>query len=113
MIVIAIFAGRRKSGTNREEARIHSSDIIAIVSGQVDAADFRANFDKQSDEEDALAARVGEILKHYFKSDVSPGLLLYEELLVADQPSGSDVRRQIKEEVLRAHALISKMFGLV
>jgi hypothetical protein len=51
--------------------------------------------------------------QHYFKSNVSPGVLLYEELLVADQPAGRDVRRQIKEEVLRAHALISRMFGLV
>src|SRR5215469_977459 len=68
--------GPKEERHDREEARIHSSDIIAIVSGQVDAADFRAKFDKQFREEDALAARVEEILKHYFKSDVSPGLLL-------------------------------------
>ena len=104
--------GPREERHDRDEARIHSSDIVAIVSGQVDVAAFRANFDRQFGQEEALAARVNEILREYFKSDVSPGLLLYEEWLLSDLPAGRDVRREIREEILRAYELISKVFGL-
>jgi len=104
--------GAKEERHDREEARIHSSDIVAIISGQVDTATFKENFDKQFGEDEDLTARAAEILKQYFKSNVSPGLLLYEEFLAANQPTGADVRREIKEEVVRAHALISKVFGL-
>lgn len=105
--------GPREERHDREEARIHSHDIVSIVSGQVDTVALRTNFEKQFGRQDeALAARINEILKHYFTSDVSPGVLLYEESLVADLPAGSDVRREIREEVIRAQALISNVFGL-
>lgn len=104
--------GAKEERHDREEARIHSSDIVAILSGQVDTAAFKEKFDKQFGEEEDLAVRVAELLRHYFKTDVSPGVLLYEEFLAANQPTGADVRREIKEEVVRAYMLISKVFGL-
>lgn len=104
--------GPREERHDREEARIHASDIIATVSGQMDEAGFKAKFDSQFGREEALASRVAEIVRGYFRTNVSPGLLLYEEFLTADQPPGSTVRREVAEEVVRAHAMMVKVFGL-
>ena len=104
--------GPQEQQHDREEARIHASDVIAIVTGQMDTVDFKAKFDAQFGSEEPLARRVLKILEGYFGTSVSPGLLLYEEFLTADQPPGSAVRREVAEEVLRAHGMMVKTFGL-
>jgi hypothetical protein len=54
-----------------------------------------------------LGERVLGILRDYFfHENVSPGLLVYEESLVADRPPGPDARREVRNELERAHRLM-------
>jgi hypothetical protein len=91
---------------DREEARTHAADVIAIVSAQVDIALFSAAFQRQFEPDPSLGKRVAQILDEYFSENVSPGMLLYEESLVADKPLDHDARRRVEQEVERAHSLM-------
>ncbi|HEV2961200.1 MAG TPA: nucleotidyl transferase AbiEii/AbiGii toxin family protein [Candidatus Angelobacter sp.] len=105
--------GVEQARHDREEARIHAADIIAIISGQADLQKFRANFENQFRLDPALGLRVLKILASYFQEETSPGLLVYEEFIVADKPidrSDRVARHQIAVEVARARHMISKIF---
>jgi len=56
--------------------------------------------------EPELGLRVWRILDDYFHKTTSPGLLVYEESLIADRPLDRDARREVRDEVERAHRLM-------
>ena len=98
--------GPAEAKHDREEARIHAADIVAIVKAQTDSKSFKAEFERQFDSNLELGFRVRKILHDYFRETTSPGLLVYEESLVADKPLDRDARREISREVERAHKLM-------
>jgi len=104
--------GDREAVHDREEARTHAADIIAIVTAQLEAVKFSDSFAKQFGEDVRLRLRVLEILGGYFAETTSPGLLVYEEFLVAGTPANRAARLEVGEEVSRAHAMMCKVFGL-
>ena len=98
--------GPAEARHDREEARTHAADIVAIVSAQVDLKQFKADFERQFEREPELGLRVWGILDDYFHKTTSPGLLAYEESLIADRPLDRDARREVRDEVERAHRLM-------
>jgi Nucleotidyl transferase AbiEii toxin, Type IV TA system len=98
--------GPAEARHDREEARTHAADMVAIVSAQVDLKQFKAEFERQFDRDQELGLRVREILDSYFRETTSPGHLVYEEFIVADKPLDRDARREIRDEVERAHTLM-------
>jgi hypothetical protein len=92
---------------DRNEARVHAADIIAIVSAQSDVLGFRSGFDRQFGADRDLATKVHNIVQEYFGTETAPGFLLYEEFLVANSPAGdSDQRRAVTAELDRACMLM-------
>jgi hypothetical protein len=92
---------------DRNEARVHAADLIAIISAQADLPLFQSQFDRQFGPDRELDARVHKIAQEYFGSEMAPGFLLYEEFLVANRPAGdSDQRRVVPSELKRAHMLM-------
>jgi hypothetical protein len=101
--------GPAEARHDREEAQTHAADIVAIVSAQLDLAAFRKAFRYQFNLDPDLGKRVMKILREYFCEDVSPGLLVYEESLVADRPLERDNRREVADELERAHRLMKSL----
>lgn len=91
---------------DREEARTHSADCIAVISGQTDLTQFKEDLEKQFQRDPALGMRVLEILNWYFRENTSPGLLVYEESIVADQPLERAARQRVTAEIDRAHRMM-------
>jgi hypothetical protein len=91
---------------DREEARTHAADIIAIVRAQIDQQQFKNDFEQQFQREPGLGIRVLMILDRYFHETTSPGLLVYEESIVADKPLDRTARQQVSEEIERAHKMM-------
>jgi hypothetical protein len=98
--------GPAEARHDREEARTHAADIVAIVSTQLDLASFRKAFRQQFDLAPDLGKRTWGILNEYFRENVSPGLLAYEEFLVADRPPDRNTRQMMADELKRAHRLM-------
>ena len=96
---------------DREEAGTHAADVVAIVSAQVDIPLFRAEFQRQFELDPSLGKRVLRILYDYFQENVSPGMLVYEEFLAANKPLDRDARRQMAQEIERAHSLMRELVG--
>jgi hypothetical protein len=101
--------GALEARHDREEARTHAADIIAIVSAQIDQQQFKNDFEQQFQREPGLGIRVLKILDGYFHETTSPGLLVYEESIAADKPLDRTARQQVSEEIARAHKM---MLGL-
>ena len=98
--------GPAEARHDREEARTHAADIVAIVSAQSDLAQFRRHFERQFEADPPLGERVSQILERIFRENVSPGMLVYEEFLVADRPLDRDARREVAQEIERAHQVL-------
>ena len=103
--------GPAEAKHDREEARTHAGDIVAIVSAQLDIARFKQAFQYQFASDPQLGERAMQILNRYFREDVSPGMLVYEEFLVADRPIDREARREVVEELARAHRLMISLFA--
>jgi len=99
--------GPAEARHDREEARTHAADIVAIVSAQVDLKQFKADFEEQFKNDAVLGVRVLKILGSCFRESTSPGLLVYEEFIVADKPLDRDARREVSSELGRAHKIMS------
>jgi hypothetical protein len=99
--------GLAEAKHDREEARTHAADVIAIVSAQIDAPQFKKDLQQQFKSDAGLGLRVLKILGTYFRETTSPGLLVYEEFIVADKPLDRSARREVSQEVERAHRLMS------
>ena len=52
------------------------------------------------------------ILGTYFRETTSPGLLVDEEFIVADKPLDRNARREVSQEIERAHKLMLKLLRL-
>ena len=90
---------------DREEARIHAADIVAILSAQQDLVGFSEKFRIQFGPEPGLGCRIKKIVEDYFKDLNAPGLLVYEEFLVNSSEASSD-RRTIGGELGRAKEVL-------
>jgi hypothetical protein len=92
---------------DRNEARVHASDIIAILNAALDLAAFRAAFYGQFTRDPMLGIRIAELLRTYFREDTSPGMLLYEESLRSGAPVDRDTRAQLAAELRRAFRMVT------
>lgn len=99
--------GPQEAAHDREEARTHAADVVAILSAQRDLAAFRYDFVRQFGMDVALKDRAVSIFTGYFRDALSPGLLLYEEALVANAPAGRDSRSEISTELERVVLLVA------
>ena len=81
------------------------------MSVQVDADKFKTDFQQQFQADAELGLRVLKILGTYFRETTSPGLLLYEEFIVADKPD-RNARREVSLEIETAHKLMLKLLPL-
>jgi hypothetical protein len=79
---------------------------VAVISAQTDLAQFKGRFELQFEADPTLGLHVLRILDEYFRESTSPGLLVYEEFLVADKPLDRDARREVAQEIARAHQLM-------
>jgi hypothetical protein len=102
--------GPEQAEHDRDEARVHASDIISILNATVDIVAFREAFYSQFAEDAALGIGVTDHLRNYFKEDTSPGMLLYEESLRAGAPTDRSTRSQLADELQRA---LRMMAGIV
>jgi hypothetical protein len=93
---------------DREEARTHAGDIVAVISAQADLSQLRKAFDTQFGQDAPLKARTRQVIRDYFGDDTRPGLVLYGESLVASLPSGESVR-ELATELRRAQRLVSSL----
>ena len=93
---------------DREEARIHAADIVAILSAQQDLVGFAEKFRIQFGLEPDLGGRIKKIVEDYFKDLNAPGLLVYEEFLVNSSEASSD-RRTIGGELGRAKEVLEHL----
>jgi hypothetical protein len=90
---------------DREEARTHTGDIVAIMSAQGDLQHFRQRFAAQFREDIELRNRTYQIIRDYFRERSAPGVILYSEALVRDRPTESV--RDLDSELRRAQRLVS------
>ena len=56
-----------------------------------------------------IPLRVLTILNRYFRETTLPGILLYEESIIADKPLNREARRQVAAEIERAHGVIQQL----
>jgi hypothetical protein len=101
--------GPHESRHDREEARTHAADIVAIVKNQPDLAMFSRHFDEQFQRDTDLASRVNRILLDFFRDAVAPGYLLYEEYLASTLPANRATRIEIREESARTHRIMQNI----
>lgn len=92
---------------DRNEARIHAADIIAILNAALDIAAFREAFYGQFTSDPMLGIRVAELLHTCFREDTSPGMLLYEESLRSGGPVDRETRAQLAAELRRAFRMVT------
>ncbi|MDE3178373.1 MAG: nucleotidyl transferase AbiEii/AbiGii toxin family protein [Acidobacteriota bacterium] len=90
---------------DREEARIHAGDIVAILNAQPDLRQFREMFTTQFREDIELKNRTNQIIRNYFGERSAPGVVLYSEALVQDR--AADSVRDLDSELRRAQRLVS------
>ena len=92
---------------DRNEARVHASDIIAILNAAVDGTAFRDAFYGQFASDPTLGIRVTDHLRTYFRDDTSPGMLLYEEALRSGGPVDREARTHLANELGRALRMVT------
>jgi len=84
---------------DRNEARVHSADIVKIVHEHIQNPDFVKFFWSQFDTEKDLGERCHNIISSYFKDNSSIGIILYEEFLKTqgEDYSQTDLERALRE----------------
>jgi hypothetical protein len=100
--------GPAHAGHDREEARTHAGDIVAVLSAQRNPGEFRNGFAGQFGRDTALKGKAYQVIQDFFGDDNKPGLILYEESLIADLPSSETVR-DLRAELRRARRLVSSL----
>jgi hypothetical protein len=60
-----------------------------------------------------LGERVSRILEEYFRDNISPGILVYEEFLLADRPLDRTARQEVAPELERARQLMKRIATMV
>jgi hypothetical protein len=92
---------------DRNEARVHASDIIAILNAAANVTVFRDAFYGQFASDPTLGIRVTDHLRTYFRDDTSPGMLLYEEALRSGGAVDRETRTQLANELGRAFRMVT------
>ncbi len=92
---------------DREEARTHAGDIVAVLSAQR-IGEFRNRFAGQFAQDTALKGRAYQIIRDFFADESKPGLVLYGESLIATLRSVETVR-DLGSELRRAQRLVSSL----
>ncbi len=92
---------------DRNEARIHAADIIAILNAAIDVVAFRESFNGQFTSDPMLGMQVVELMRTYFRDDTSPGMLLYEESLRSGGLVDRETRAQLAAELRRAFRMMT------
>jgi hypothetical protein len=95
--------GPAEARHDREAARTHAADIIAVLKVQGDLKIFQQAFEEQFALDPALGIRVLKIADEYFRRDTAPGLLVYEEQLSGDRPLDRTSRLEVARELNAAH----------
>jgi len=93
---------------DREEARTHAGDIVAVLSAQTNLGEFRNRFAGQFGQDTALKGRTYQTIRDYFGDESKPGLVLYGESLIGTLPSSETVR-DLGSELRRAQRLVSSL----
>lgn len=93
---------------DREEARTHAGDIVAVLSAQTNLDQFRDSFAGQFGQDTALRGRTYQIIQDYFGDESKAGVVLYGESLIGSLPSGETVR-ELSGELRRAQRLVSSL----
>lgn len=93
---------------DRQEARTHADDIVAIITARANLEEFRKRFAEQFAQDAGLKERTYEIIKAYFGDENKPGLVLYGESLIANLPPGETVR-ELSGELRRAQRLVASL----
>jgi len=94
---------------DRDEARVHAFDIIAILNAAIDIAAFREAFYRQFAGGSALGIRATDHLRDHFQEDTSPGILLYEESLRAGALLDRNARAQLADELRRTSRMMAEI----
>ncbi len=100
--------GPAHAAHDREEARTHAGDIVAVMSALANLGEHRNRFAGQFGQDKALKERTYQIIRDYFGDEGKPGLILYGESLIANLPSGETVR-DLDSELRRAQRLVSSL----
>jgi hypothetical protein len=93
---------------DRQEARTHAGDIVAVMSAQANLGEFRKAFGAQFGDDSPLKSRSYQIIQEYFGDQTRPGLVLYGESLVVNLPPSESVR-ELSAELRRAQRLVSAL----
>ena len=93
---------------DREEARTHANDIVAVISAQPNLNEFRKAFGAQFAGDSTLKVRAGGIIRDYFADRTGPGLVLYGESLAANLSQDESVR-ELESELRRAQRFVSSL----
>lgn len=104
--------GPEEAHHDREEARTHAADIVAVLKAQVDPAQFTQAFVRQFRPEPVLALRVLHIFHDFFRETTSPGFLVYEEHVAANMAAGREARDELQREVQRSHRVVSRILPI-
>jgi hypothetical protein len=99
--------GPEQAEHDRDEARVHASDIIAILNATLDPVAFREAFYGQFAADAGFGIRVSDHIRDYFQTDTSPGILLYEESLREGAPTDRATRSQLAAELERAFRMMA------
>ena len=99
--------GPRETRHDREEAQTHAADIVAIVKGQPNLAEFRHQLGGQFRADAELGRRVSGILNDFFRAPTAPGYLLYEEYLAAKLPADRTTLEEIRQESTPANRILT------
>ena len=94
---------------DRNEARVHASDIIAILNAAANVTVFRDAFYGQFASDPTLGIRATDHLRTYFRDDTSPGMLLYEEALRSAGPVDRETRTHLENELGRAFRMVTEI----
>jgi hypothetical protein len=90
---------------DRDEARVHSADIVNIVHKHIQKPDFTKYFWSQFDQDKVLQQRCNDIISSYYKDTNGIGLILYEEFL---KSQGIPYEQADLEQALREIRFIIK-----
>ncbi len=97
--------GPKESEHDRNEARIHTTDIISVVHHNIQKSDFRTLFWGQFEEYVELKQRALDIISSYFKDLNSLGIQLYTEFL-SMQSIGIDETDELKRALREVRLLL-------
>lgn len=100
--------GPARAEHDREEARTHAGDIVAVLSAQTNLRQFRNAFAGQFRQDTALKGRAYQTIRDFFGDESKPGLVLYGESLIASLPLGETVG-ELSGELRHAQRLVSSL----